>query len=326
MEQAMRKETDDVAVPEKNRETEVVNLNEKKQEMKERSIEEKYKNVFNFRNEQYARDIEENPAKEVMLSNLETHNNIVLDYAVDLAENEKLSPQDRVAAIIATIMHDSGKLSSDLLNHHKKGVEYAQKMLEEMEEKKESFEGIEITGELKQKVLQAIERHMNHPFLVMLNKGEKFPMPENSVDQVVYDADMLANVGFKNVAFRLASEEFLKEDLKKANENNTNAIEEAFKNVMEGVVKLDSVVLSSSAQKIAKERIQDVNRIFNYLKEKSVFKTILEKTSSISEKLQVNALVEDDSVMLKKKLLNEEISSAGMELGIDSKIINKFIM
>jgi bacillopeptidase F (M6 metalloprotease family) len=151
-------------------------------------------------------------------------------------------------------------------------------------------------------------------------------MPENSVDQVVYDADMLANVGFKNVAFRLASEEFLKEDLKKANENNTNAIEEAFKNVMEGVVKLDSVVLSSSAQKIAKERIQDVNRIFNYLKEKSVFKTILEKTSSISEKLQVNALVEDDSVMLKKKLLNEEISSAGMELGIDSKIINKFIM
>ncbi|PIP28247.1 MAG: hypothetical protein COX29_02210 [Candidatus Moranbacteria bacterium CG23_combo_of_CG06-09_8_20_14_all_35_22] len=312
--------------PEKRKGAEVIDLDQKRQEMRERKIQKEYAPIFEFRKKIYARDIAQNQAREVMLSNLETHNKIVLDDAINLIESEKLSPEDRVATIIAIIMHDSGKLSSDILSHHEKGIEYVDEMFGKMEKTEPEFEGIRLTDEIRQKIIWAIERHMNHPYLVGRNGGEKFPEPENSVDKVVFDADMLANIGFKNIGFRLASEDYLREDKQKAIESRTNSIEETFKNVMQDVVKLDGIVLSFSAKKVAKERIEDAKRIFDYLKENKIFKNILEKVSNISEKLEKDRKMEDSSVILTKNLLNEEISKAGMALGIDDKTLDKLKM
>lgn len=295
-------------------------------ELNSETVREKYEEVFSYRKNLYEKDIQENPTKGVMLSNLETHNEIVLDYAVELTDMEKLSKEDRVAAILATIMHDSGKLSSELLNHHEKGVEYAGEMLEEMKAKGEKFEGIEVTPEIRQKVEQAIERHMNHPFLVSMNKGEKFPVPENNVDKVVFDADMLANIGFKNVAFRLVSENFLKEDAQKAVENNTGILEESFINVMQSVTSMDSVVLSSSAQGLAENRIGDVKRIFEYLKTNEKFKMIQDEFSVAFGNFDIDTVRKSDNVLLIKKLLNEEIAKAAMALNIEGKIVKNLLM
>jgi len=319
-----------IVEPDKEKTADIFDLDQERQERREKSI----NNVINFREKQYEKDFSENPVSGDMLLNLKTHNSIVLNDAIDLIGKEKLSSEDSAAVIIATIMHDSGKLSSDLLSHHKKGVEYAKGLIEKMQKEKSKFEGIEITQELGQKILQAIERHMNHPFLVVKNGGERFPEPENKVDRVVYDADMLANIGFKNVGFRLASEEYLREDSQKAIENGTNALEETFANVMQGVVKLDSVVLTSPAQKIAKERIEDTKRIFNYLKENKVFESLLLEQNIVNEKIRKSGkkLNLDDKIieeMIKKEniiKLNGEIRKAGMALGIDSKIIDKLMM
>lgn len=297
-----------------------------KTELRVEAVRENYENVFNYRRDRYRKDIEKEPFKSGMLSNLETHNEIVLEYAVELINGEKLSKEDRVAAIIATIMHDSGKLSSDLLSHHEKGIEYVGEMLEEMKARGEKFEGTETTDEIQQKVEQAIDRHMNHPFLVEKNGGEKFPVPENSVDKIVFDADMLANVGFKNVGFRLASENFLEQDEKKSVDNKTSILEESFNNVMRDVVNLDSVVLSYSAQELAKKRIDDVKLIFEYLKKNEKFISIQNEFSTAFGNFDIHTIVVNENMLLIKKRLNEEISKAAMELNIDGKIVKNLIM
>jgi hypothetical protein len=147
-------------------------------------IKEKYQEVINWREERYRQDVKNDSSKEGMRFNLNTHNEIVLDYAIQLIEKEELESEEKTEAIIATVMHDGGKLSSDILEHHERGVDYADKMLAQMMGKK--IDGVEITEEVAQKVKEAIERHMNHPFMVMMNKGEEFPAPQDSVDRVVF--------------------------------------------------------------------------------------------------------------------------------------------
>ncbi|PIU80298.1 MAG: hypothetical protein COS71_04110 [Candidatus Moranbacteria bacterium CG06_land_8_20_14_3_00_40_12] len=325
MEQATIKREGALVEPVK-KEAEVIDLVQRRREKKESEIKKEYGEIFNFRESCYERDVAKDKSKETMFSNLKIHNEIVLNYAFDLIESERLSKEDGAAAIIAVIMHDSGKLSSDLLKHHEKGVEYARKMFEEIEEKIGKIEGVEITQDFKRKVFQAIERHMNHPFLVVLNGGKKFPMPENNVDNVVFDTDMLANIGFKNVAFRLDSEKDIGEDKKEAVKNGTSIIEECFKNVTQGAAKLKGEVLSVSARDISEERIKNVNKIFNYLKEKEVFEAVQEEIFKISRGLNMDGNIIKKNAPLIKKLLNEKIYEAARASDIDLKIAGKLIM
>ena len=288
-----------------------------KKEIAERDYEE----VVDWREKQYDENVKENPKAESMRDNLKVHNGIVLDYALDLIEKQGLSPEEKTEAIIATMMHDGGKLSSDILDHHTKGVEYAGKMLDEMMGQK--FNGVEITEEIKQKIKEAIERHMNHPYLVEKNKGERFPEPQGKVDKVVFDADMLANIGFKNVAFRLINEGNFNEDQKKAQENGTTTMEEMFKNVMQGVEQLDKVVLSPEAKEIAGERIGNAREIFEHLKTRL---REIQDMFSAEGRFDLSSIKAKGGTELVKKLLNEEIEKAAIELGIDSKIVGKLKM
>lgn len=69
-------------------------------------IKEKYQEAINWREKRYDEDIAQDLSREGMRFNLNIHNEIVLDYAIKLAERENLNPEEKTEAIIATIMHD----------------------------------------------------------------------------------------------------------------------------------------------------------------------------------------------------------------------------
>ena len=291
-------------------------------------IKTEYAPAINLRERQYDRDVKQKPDAGGARANLDVHNEIVLDYAGRLVEAQHLLPEQKAAAFLATVFHDSGKLNSELLEHHKKGLEYSTEMLDEMAVLNQSFEGTTITPEIKAKVLQAIERHMNHPFLVVKNKGERFPEPQDDVDKVVFDADMMANIGFKNVCFRLVSEKFLKEDNEMAAQKKIPILQESFENVMQGVKSLDQVVLSKPAKEMTGGLIADATRIFEYLKEKKILDKIQEEFSDngqFNKQTMVKKAGQDGFLLLKKRL-NEEIMNAAGALGIDAKIVKNFQM
>ncbi|MDO9231681.1 MAG: hypothetical protein Q7U36_04375 [bacterium] len=338
-------------IPDDNQVGEVIYLDKEKQKRKEKreaEIYEKYKSVFDFREEKYAQDVEnknsDNKISESILKALQKHNKIVLSDGIDLIRGNNLSLEDGVAAIIATAMHDSGKLSSDVLSHHEKGIEYVDEMFLEMEENDFEFEGVKLNDEIRQKIIWAIERHMNYPWLIRKNGGKKFPEPENIVDKVVYDADMLANIGFKNVAFRLSVEDNIQEDLMEAR-TGSSVIEESFKNVMEDVVILDGVVLTPLAKRMATKRIDDVKKIFDYLKENDIFENVQKEIivslkglnsdpeteyekdeNSLFVKLLFSGDKRSETVEIIKGRLDDEIKKAGMKLGINWETIDKLTM
>jgi len=295
-------------------------------------IKKSYQLAMILRERQYDKDVEAKPKPEIKNQrlNLDTHNQIVLGYADELVRAHDLSEQDKVAVYLAVIFHDGGKLAADLmehgLDHHLKSREYAERLLDELPPIEQGDETIEITPGLKEKVLQAIERHMNHPFLVNLNKDQRFPEPENDIDKIVFDADMMANVGFKNVCFRLTSEKYLNEDLAAASRKGITALEESFNNVMEGVRVLDKVVLSAPAKAQIKQLINATEEIFSYLKDNRVFQEIQDKYSLNHEFNFKTINQKEGGVPSLKKELNSAIRKAAQTLNIDKEIAKNFIM
>ena len=275
---------------------------------------------------QYDQDVAAQPEKAGQRPMLETHNEIVLGYAAELVKAHDLSEQDKVAAYLAVIFHDSGKLAAGLMEHHLKSGEYAECLLDELPPVRQGGETIAITPELKEKVLQAIERHMNHPFLVNLNKGERFPEPENEIDKIVFDADMMANVGFKNVCFRLISEKYLNEDIAAASRKGIPALEETFNNVMAGVSVLDKVVLSDAAKERAKQLVEATEKIFEYLEKNQTFKEIQDKYSDNGEYNFATINKATGGVQALKNDLNSAIKKAAQALGIEERIVKNFLM
>jgi len=293
-------------------------------------IKRNYEPAIALRERQYSQDVLAKPEMKNRHLSLEIHNEIVLGYTHKLIKAHNLSEQDKAAIYLAIIFHDSGKLADGLaeyeLDHHLKGREYAEKLLDELPPIEQEDKVIEITPELKEKVLQAIMRHMNHPFLVGLNKGKRFLEPENDIDKIVFDADMMANVGFKNVYFRLTSEKYLNEDIIEASKKNVLALEEAFNNVMNGVRVLDKAVLSVPAKAQIKQLIGAAEEIFSYLKANRVFQKIQDKYSENNEFNSRAISQKEGGVLALKEELNSAIKKAAQALNIDEKIAKNFIM
>ncbi|MDP2736883.1 MAG: HD domain-containing protein [bacterium] len=296
-------------------------------------IKRNYKPAMVLRESQYEDDVAINPKMKNQRLNLNTHNEIVFGYADELIRAHDLSESDKVAAYLAVIFHDSGKLANDLkehgLDHHLKGSEYARRLLDELPSIKQGDKTIEITPDIKEKVLSAIERHMNHPFLVnlnKLNKGEPFPEPENAIDKIVFDADMMANVGFKNVCFRLISEKYLNEDMTEASRKGVPALEETFNNVMVGVRALDQVVLSVPAKKQIGRLIDTTEEIFKYLKDNRIFQEIQDKYSENNEFNFQTINQKPGGIPALKEELNLAIKNAARASKIDETIAKNFVM
>lgn len=278
-----------------------------------------YGDIIKTREEKYYDDCKKNSSMSEIWPLLKTHNKIVEEYAADLSdslhEKGEMTKEEVVVAKIATILHDSGKLNSGLLNHHKKSGQYADEILldsdylgkVENDMIGKTIEGVEITHATLLKVREAIKRHMNHPFLIEI-KGGKFPKPKRIAEQVVFDADMLSNIGFKNVGFRIKVDSFKNEDAEVANEKNITKIQAAFDNVINGAKKLKDVVLTDDGKEKAELLIEIAEKIYNDI-----------NYSELQNELDQNS---DNST----EIINNTIEKIGIKNKIDQNTIKKFKM
>ncbi|MFH1523143.1 MAG: HD domain-containing protein [Patescibacteria group bacterium] len=293
---------------------------------KEVSIEE----IKSIREEKYGEDVKNSPDKKMssdIHNSLKTHNNIASTYGKELTtevkKNQIINHEDEVAIEIATELHDSGKIKSNsdrghVNDHHLEGVERAREILNEM--LGQEISGVEITNDFIKKVTDSIYRHMNHPYLVML-KGEKYPEPQNIVDKIVFDADMLANVGYKNVIFRLKIPDNLEKDSHAAQKNNITSLQASFENVVEtGKIlagnKKEKVVYTKEAQTRIEELIELVDKIMEALINKNIFEEAENKYYK-DNKFDIPELI---------IYLNQEIKAAAQELSIPKNIFERFII
>ncbi len=297
---------------------------ESENDKKIEQIKEKYLPIIGLREKIYDQDIEEKPELRNTRASLDVHNNIVLGYAAKLIKEYNLPSEQEVAAMLATILHDCGKLNSEILEHHEKGAEYAGQMLDEMIREGRQIEGVPITEEIKSKVLEAIERHMNHPYLVA-EKGGRFPEPQDDIDKIVFDVDMMANVGFKNVGFHLTAEKLLRIDIALASKNNTSVLRETFERVMQSVATLDKAVLSEPAKKEIVYLIDEAGKIFDYLKKNQILDKI-QNDFSVAGEFNKETIEKKGGVAEIKKILNEEIIKAGRELHLEPETVKNFQM
>jgi hypothetical protein len=185
------------------------------------------------------------------------------------------------------------------------------------------FDGALIDDQFISTVCLAIERHMNHPFLVYLNGGKRFPEPENIADKIVFDADMAANIGFKNVGVRLGSEQYLEEDKEMARTKGMTIIEESFRNVVTGASGLKSVFLLDESSKIAEKTIHQLNDIFDNMKKEGVFQEIQDIFSE-NGNFDITTIKNKGGFGLMKNFINEKIEKSGRRLEVDIKTINFF--
>lgn len=191
---------------------------------------------------------------------LEKHEDNVLYYANVVSNLEGLSQAEKDLVLIAAKLHDGAKLTAPLLEHHIISAELAVEILSKY--RGEKIRSITIGDKTVEYVRQAILRHQNHPFLVKLNNNKRFPEPVNDIDKVVFNADMLANIGFKNVAFRLNDENFLQQDIDQAKKSGKPVIVEVFNNVMEEVLDMPKVVLEDESKDYAKQLVNKIKELF----------------------------------------------------------------
>jgi len=295
-----------------------------------------YTQVIELRAALYDRIIEERPEAQGIRDNVEVHEKIVRQYSQELIEvYPGLSPEQKATAEFAVILHDCGKLEN-IDNHHEPGAINAGEILSQLGG--QEIDGLEITQEIIDKVKEAIDRHMNHPYLVQ-RRGECFPWPEDDVDKIVFDADMMANVGFKNVGFRLVSSENMEEDALVAEKQKppVPVLEESFRNVMEGeevgqampgiktgFKSLGEVVMSDSGKTMIKGLIKDAEAIFEYLKDNGIFEKVEAEFSGSDGKFGPNIDIEKSRLI--RDRLSQEILEAGKELDIDESVADNFKM
>jgi hypothetical protein len=282
---------------------------------KEGGFEKELQTFIDWRESRYAENLKENPERFSMKSSLEKHNDIVFSYAEELSEKMGLHGEDKIAALVGTIMHDSGKLNTEILNHHVEGRKYTLEMLESMQG--QNINGIVINREFIEKVANAVYRHMNHPYLIRVNGGEKFPEPENSIDMVVNDADMLANIGFKNVAFGLMDKQGMDLYGEMAKKRSVSLIQIIFEVVVKDINSLSGSIYSPEGKEKSFDLMEITRKIFENMKNRNVFSGF---DSSEIDKINLEKIEQI------KMRLNEQIKISARELDIREEITDKLLI
>ncbi len=290
-------------------------------------VNEKYKEVMKMREGVYKEDIknaepDEKLGREVMYGGMEMHNNIVMKGGLEIIDKmSDLEDEDRVAAIIAIGLHDVGKVATgfNIKEHHTAGVERAEKIMKDLVGK--SFDGVKITEDIAKKVVDAVERHMNHPFLInVMNKGERFPEPETVVDKIIFDSDMIANLTFKNFGFRL-NNDMIDIDLKELEGNDsiksyTGAVLDNILFAANGAKDTEKVVLTDEGKEVAKRVMENVSKIHDKLVEKAEeIEAELARDAELEE-FDIKEVLEKIGNDAVKAKYNEHIKKAGEELNI----------
>ncbi len=210
---------------------------------------------------------EKSGANREIIESFKEHNNTVSEYAKDLAGKEKISFEDLDILVTAAIFHDASKLGTEegksvpLVKHGWESAKMAENKLRELGEREEFIKSVK----------NAIERHMG-PIPGFMQKqaekweketGEKieFPRPQNIIDKILYDADMLALIDIRGIEkimnIRKATEVFIREDQETAAKEGIAQEEAALKSALKSGKEAAESLFTDFAKEKARELLRE---------------------------------------------------------------------
>jgi hypothetical protein len=190
---------------------------------------------------------------------LNHHNYRVLSHVEEIAEGEALDRATFDTLKTIAILHDAAKADTHLMKHAEAGAEVAAEKLRELG-KSEEYIAI---------VQRGIRCHMG-PFPFIEEEARKyaertgehlhFPRPETRVEQLFYDADMLALMDIagieKVVVLRSTTAEFIEEDERTAAVEGCTPRAAAYRSAFQSVKRAADTLFSETARRIA-QRLMD---------------------------------------------------------------------
>jgi hypothetical protein len=193
---------------------------------------------------------------------LDRHNYRVLSHVDEIAVGEGVDPDGHQLLRFVAVLHDAAKADTHLLKHAEAGAMVAETKLRELG-KDDDFIAL---------VQQVIRCHMG-PFPFVEEEAEKyaartgehlhFPRPTSTLEQLFYDADMLALMDVegieKVVVLRTTTPEFIEEDEKEAASVGGTPRAAAYRSAFQSVERAAATLHSATARGIA-ERLKDEAR------------------------------------------------------------------
>ena len=223
----------------------------------ESELENKINLLKDYVKEVYLQSTEGDPKKEMQVEEFNQHNEDILDFVEELTKEEKISPEDMETTKLAAVLHDAAKFNTPLVKHGFEGAKMAEKKLREL-----NFD-----EEIAQQVKNAIERHMGPIPGFMENEAKKweektgekieFPRPENTVDKLLYDADMLSLISLhgieKILTIRKNTDVFKEEDEKIAAKEGTTVEEVRWRSALKSAYEAADSLFTESAKRKANQ-------------------------------------------------------------------------
>jgi hypothetical protein len=194
-----------------------------------------------------------------VVESLNRHNANVLQHVEEIARGEGLSEDDEQTLKTISILHDAAKADTHLMLHAEAGADVAAEKLRELGK----------TDEFIETVQRGIRCHMG-PFPFIEEEAQKyaertgdhlhFPRPQSTVEQLFYDADMLALMDIdgieKVVVLRSTTPEFIEEDEQEAATSGGTPRAAAYRSAMQSVQRAADTLFSETARNIAR-RLMD---------------------------------------------------------------------
>lgn len=195
--------------------------------------------------------------KEVV-GHLEAHIGVILDYAFELALNEGLDKKETELLLLATELHDVDKKDAPLVKHGFEGAGTSKQFMKD--NGYSDGDGEIVSG--------AVERHMGPVPGFMQDQADKwnkehpddqvkFPKPENKIDQLLYDADMLSLINEQGIGkiltIRKKSAIFANEDLEIATQRGIKQEQVAFESALKSAKEALASFYTEGAKKIGQE-------------------------------------------------------------------------
>ncbi len=194
---------------------------------------------------------------------LDEHNHRVLGHVDEIAGGESLAPDDHELLRTIAILHDVAKADTHLMLHADVGAKIAREKLTELG-KDQTFIDV---------VVQAIECHLG-PFPFIEEEAEKYaertgehlhlPRPQTRIEQLFYDADMLALMdvdGIEKVrVLRETTAEFIAEDEDVSRTQGGTPRAAAYRSALQSVRRAADTLHSETARHIGERLIEQANR------------------------------------------------------------------
>ncbi len=190
---------------------------------------------------------------------LDRHNVRVLTHVEEIARGEGCSEADREILKTIAILHDAAKADTHLMKHAEAGAEVAEAKLRELGKSEEFIAAVD----------RGIRCHMG-PFKFIEEEVEKhavrtgehlhFPRPESTIEQLFYDADMLALMDIdgieKVIVLRSTTPEFIDEDTSAAAADGGTPRAAAYRSALQSVKRAADTLFCDTARLIAR-RLMD---------------------------------------------------------------------